>query len=180
MESFTKFAGLDGLVALVVLVNNAGNDDRHEMEEITPEYWRERLASNLDHYFFCIQGVAPAMEAAGGGSIINLGSCVWRLGFPGLPAYSTAKAAIEGLTRGLARTLGPRNIRINCVVPGCVRTRRQVERWLTPELEQVVLDGQCLKRLVEPEDVAKMVAFLASEDARSCTNQTFVIDAGWL
>jgi D-xylose 1-dehydrogenase len=120
------------------------------------------------------------MEAAGGGSIINLGSCVWRLGFPGLPACSTAKAAIEGLTRGLARTLGPRNIRINCVVPGCVRTRRQVERWLVPELEQVILDGQCLKRLVEPEDVAKMVAFLASEDARSCTNQTFVIDAGWL
>jgi D-xylose 1-dehydrogenase len=163
-----------------VLVNNAGNDDRHEMEEITPEYGRERLASNLDHYFFCIQGVTPAMEAAGGGSIINLGSCVWRLGFPGLPAYSTAKAAIEGLTKGLARTLSPRNIRINCVVPGCVRTRRQVERWLTPELEQVVLDGQCLNRLVAPEDVAKMVAFLASEDARSCTNQTFVINAGWL
>jgi D-xylose 1-dehydrogenase len=163
-----------------VLVNNAGNDDRHEMEEITPEYWRERLASNLDHYFFCIQGVAPAMAAAGGGSIINLGSCVWRLGFPGLPAYSTAKAAIEGLTRGLARTLGPRNIRINCVVPGCVRTTRQIERWLTPELERVVLDGQCLKRFVEPEDVAKMVAFLASDDSKSCTNQTFVIDAGWL
>jgi NAD(P)-dependent dehydrogenase (short-subunit alcohol dehydrogenase family) len=175
IESIERRAG-----PVRVLVNNAGNDDRHEMEEITPEYWRERMASNLDHYFFCIQGVAPAMEAAGGGSIINLGSCVWRLGFPGLPAYSTAKAAIEGLTRGLARTLGPRNIRINCVVPGCVRTRRQVERWLTPELEQVVLDGQCLKHLVEPEDVAKMVAFLASEDARSCTNQTFVIDAGWL
>jgi NAD(P)-dependent dehydrogenase (short-subunit alcohol dehydrogenase family) len=163
-----------------ILVNNAANDDRHEMEEITPEYWRERLATNLDHYFFCIQGVAPAMQAAGGGSIVNLGSCVWRLGFPGLPAYATAKAAIEGLTRGLARTLGPRNIRINCLVPGFVRTKRQVERWLTPDLERVILDGQCLKRLVEPEDIAKMVAFLASDDARSCTNQTFVIDAGWL
>jgi NAD(P)-dependent dehydrogenase (short-subunit alcohol dehydrogenase family) len=163
-----------------VLVNNAANDERHEMEEVTPEYWRERLATNLDHYFFCIQSVAPAMEAAGGGSIVNLGSCVWRLGFPGLPAYTTAKAAIEGLTRGLARTLGPRNIRINCVAPGCVRTKRQVERWLTPELERVILDGQCLKRFVEPEEVASMVAFLASGDAKSCTNQTFVVDAGWL
>jgi len=94
-----------------VLVNNAANDERHEMEEVTPEFWRERLAINLDHYFFCIQSVAPAMEAAGGGSIVNLGSCVWRLGFPGLPACATAKAAIEGLTRGVARTLGPRNIR---------------------------------------------------------------------
>lgn len=119
------------------------------------------------------------MEAAGGGSIINLGSCVWRLGYPGLPAYSTAKPAIEGLTRGLARTLGPKNIRINCVVPGCVKTKRQVERWLTPELERVVLAGQCLKRLVEPDEVAIMVAFLASDDARWCTNQPFVIDGGW-
>jgi NAD(P)-dependent dehydrogenase (short-subunit alcohol dehydrogenase family) len=163
-----------------ILVNNAANDDRHEMEEITPEYWRDRLATNLDHYFFCIQSVAPTMAAAGGGSIVNLGSCVWRLGFPGLPAYSTAKAAVEGLTRGLARSLGPRNIRINCVVPGCVRTKRQLERWLTPELERMILDGQCLKRLVEPEEVAGLVAFLASDDARSCTNQTFIIDAGWL
>jgi len=161
-----------------VLVNNAANDARHEMEEITPEYWRERLATNLDHYFFCIQGVAPAMEAAGGGSIINLGSCAWRVSFPGLPAYATAKAAIEGLTKGLARTLGQRNIRINCVVPGAVRTKRQVELWLTPELERSLLEGQCLKRFVEPEEVANMVVFLASNDARSCTNQTFVVDAG--
>jgi D-xylose 1-dehydrogenase len=161
-----------------VLVNNAANDERHEMEEITPEYWRERFATNLDHYFFCIQGVAPGMEAAGGGSIVNLGSCSWRVGFPGFPAYATAKAAIEGLTRGLARTLGPRNIRINCVVPGSVRTKRQVELWLTPELEREILDGQCLKRFVQPEDIASVVAFLASDDARSCTNQTFVVDAG--
>lgn len=163
-----------------ILVNNAANDDRHEMEQITPEYWRDRLAINLDHYFFCIQAVTPAMAAAGGGSIVNLGSCVWRLGFPGLPAYTTAKAAVEGLMRGLARTLGPKNIRINCVVPGFVRTKRQVELWLTPELERTILDGQCLKRFVEPEDVASLVAFLASDDARSCTNQAFIIDAGWL
>jgi D-xylose 1-dehydrogenase len=162
-----------------ILVNNAANDERHEMEEITPDYWHDRLAINLDHYFFCIQAVSPAMAAAGGGAIVNLGSCVWRLAFPGLPAYTTAKAAIEGLTRGLARSLGPKNIRINCVVPGFVGTRRQLERWLTPELERVILDGQCLKRFIEPEEVASLVAFLASDDSRSCTNQAFTIDAGW-
>jgi D-xylose 1-dehydrogenase len=162
-----------------ILVNNAASDERHEMEEITPDYWRDRLAINLDHYFFCIQAISPAMAGAGGGAIVNLGSCVWHLAFPGLPAYATAKAAIEGLTRGLARTLGPRHIRINCVVPGFVKTKRQVARWLTPELERVILDGQCLKRFVEPEEVAGLVAFLASDDARSCTNQTFTIDAGW-
>jgi D-xylose 1-dehydrogenase len=175
IESIQQRAG-----PIRILVNNAANDERHEIGEITPEYWRDRLAINLDHYFFCIQGVAPAMAEAGGGSIVNIGSCAWRLGFPGLPAYATAKAAIEGLTRGLARTMGPRNIRINCVVPGFVRTERQVELWLTPELERVILDGQCLKRFIEPEDVATLVAFLASDEARSCTNQTFVIDAGWL
>jgi len=162
-----------------VLVNNAANDERHEMEDMTPEFWRDRLATNLDHYFFCIQGVAPRMEVAGGGSIINLSSCAWRQAAPGLPAYVTAKAAIEGLMRGLARTLGPRNIRINCVAPGFARTKRQVERWLTPELKRTILDGQCLKRFIEPEEVAILVAFLASDDAKSCTNQTFIIDAGW-
>jgi D-xylose 1-dehydrogenase len=175
IESIQRRAG-----PVQILVNNAANDERHELEEITPEYWRDRLATNLDHYFFCIQGVVPAMAVAGGGSIVNLGSSAWRLGFPGFPAYATAKAAIEGLTKGLARSLGRRNIRINCVVPGAVRTKRQLERWLTPELEQMILEGQCLKRLVEPEEVATLVSFLASDDARSCTNQTFIIDAGWL
>jgi NAD(P)-dependent dehydrogenase (short-subunit alcohol dehydrogenase family) len=175
IESVQQRAG-----AVKILVNNAASDDRHEMDEVTPEYWRDRLATNLDHYFFCIQAVAPAMTAAGGGSIVNLGSCVWHLAFPGLPVYATAKAAIEGLTRGLARSLGPRNIRINCVVPGFVRTKRQMELWLTPELERVILEGQCLKRFVEPEEVAALVAFLASDDAKSCTNQTFTIDAGWM
>ncbi len=162
-----------------VLVNNAANDERHEMEEITPEYWRDRLATNLDHYFFCIQGVTPRMATTGGGSIINLSSCAWRQAAPGLPAYVTAKAAIEGLMRGLARSLGPKNIRINCVAPGFARTKRQVERWLTPELKRTVLDRQCLKRFIEPEEVAILVAFLASDDAKSCTNQTYIIDAGW-
>jgi NAD(P)-dependent dehydrogenase (short-subunit alcohol dehydrogenase family) len=162
-----------------VLVNNAANDERHQLEEITPEYWRDRLATNLDHYFFCIQAVVPLMEAAGGGAIVNLGSCVNRSAYPGMPAYSAAKGAIEGLMRGLARTLGPKNIRINCVLPGFVKTERQVERWLTPELERFLLEGQCLKRFIEPEEVARLVVFLASEDANACTNQLFVIDAGW-
>ena len=162
-----------------VLVNNAANDERHKMEDITPEYWRDRLATNLDHYFFCIQAVVPVMEAAGGGAIVNLGSCVTRSAFPGMPAYSTAKGAIEGLTRGLARALGPKNIRINCVLPGFVKTERQVERWLTPDLEHRLMEGQCLKRFVKPEEVARLVVFLSSEDASACTNQFFVIDAGW-
>jgi D-xylose 1-dehydrogenase len=174
LESIQERAG-----AVRVLVNNAANDERHEMEEVTPAYWRDRLATNLDHYFFCIQAVSARMEAAGGGSIINLSSCAPRQAAPGLPVYVTAKAAIEGLTRGLARTLGPRNIRINCVAPGFVRTRRQVERWLTPEFERIVFDRQCLKRFIQPDEAATLVAFLASDDARSCTNQTFIIDAGW-
>jgi NAD(P)-dependent dehydrogenase (short-subunit alcohol dehydrogenase family) len=165
--------------AVRVLGNNAANDERHEMEEVTPEYWRDRMATNLDHYFFCIQGVASRMEAAGGGSIINLSSCAWRQAAPGLPAYVTAKAAIEGLMRALARSLGPKNIRINCVAPGFARTKRQVERWLTPEFERTVFERQCLKRFIEPEEVAVLVAFLSSDDAKSCTNQTFIIDAGW-
>ena len=142
-----------------VLVNNAANDERHEMEDVTPEFWRDRLATNLDHYFFCIQGVAPRMGEAGGGSIINLSSCAWRQAAPGLPAYVTAKAAIEGLMRGLARSLGPKNIRINCVAPGFARTKRQVERWLTPELKRTILEGQCLKRFIEPEEVARIGCF---------------------
>jgi D-xylose 1-dehydrogenase len=170
---------LQRLGPVKVLVNNAANDDRHELEEITPQYWRDRLAANLDHYFFCIQGVLPPMAATGGGSIINLGSIAWRQGAQHLPAYTTAKAAIEGLTRGLARTLGPKNIRINCVIPGFVRTKRQVERWVTPEFDRKVLEGQCLKRFIQPEEIATFVAFLASDSARSCTNQTFVVDAGW-
>jgi NAD(P)-dependent dehydrogenase (short-subunit alcohol dehydrogenase family) len=162
-----------------VLVNNAANDERHEMEDITPEYWRDRMSTNLDHYFFCIQSVASRMAEAGGGAIINLSSCAWRQAAPGLPAYVIAKAAIEGLMRALARSLGPKNIRINCVAPGFARTKRQVERWLTPEFERTVFERQCLKRFIEPEEVAVLVAFLSSDDAKSCTNQTFIIDAGW-
>jgi NAD(P)-dependent dehydrogenase (short-subunit alcohol dehydrogenase family) len=120
------------------------------------------------------------MRAAGGGAIISLGSCSWHLGLGGMPAYVTAKAAIEGLVRGLARDLGPDGIRVTCVVPGFVRTARQVERWLTPDLERTVMDGQCLKSLIEPDAVAAMVAFLASDDGRFCTGQAYAVDAGWI
>ena len=163
-----------------VLVNNAANDDRHAMEDVTPDYWRARMAVNLDHHFFLAQAVFPFMKHAGGGSIINMGSCSWRLGLGGMPAYVTAKAAIEGLTNGLARDLGPDKIRVNCVIPGFVRTQRQVDKWLTPEVEQAVRQGQCLPDFVEPEDVAALILFLASDGARSCTSGAYTVDAGWV
>jgi NAD(P)-dependent dehydrogenase (short-subunit alcohol dehydrogenase family) len=163
-----------------VLVNNAANDERHALSDITPAYWRDRLAVNLDHQMFLAQAVVPWMEKAGAGSIVNMGSCSWRLGLAGLTAYVTAKAGVEGLTNGLARELGPMRIRVNCVVPGWVRTPRQIEKWLTPELERVVRAGQCLPDMVEPEDVAAMVLFLASDAARSCTSGAFPVDGGWI
>jgi NAD(P)-dependent dehydrogenase (short-subunit alcohol dehydrogenase family) len=163
-----------------VLVNNAARDDRHKLSDVTPEYWRDRLAVNLDHHVLASKAVLPAMERAGGGVIINMGSCSWRLGLGGMIAYVTAKAAIEGLTNGLARELGPSRIRVNCVVPGFVRTERQVEKWLTPALEEVILAGQCLPDLIEPADVAALVAFLASDAARSCTSGAYTVDAGWI
>jgi len=163
-----------------ILVNNAGHDERHSIEEVTPEYWRDRLAVNLDHQFFCSQAVIPCMSDGKGGSIINMGSCSWHLGLGSLPAYVTAKAAIEGLTRGLARDLGGKRIRVNCVVPGFIKTERQVQKWLTPELEATIYAGQCLPELIEPVYVANMVAFLAAEESRMCTAQTYVVDAGWM
>lgn len=162
------------------LVNNAANDQRHALSEITPDYWRDRLAVNLDHQVFLAQAVLPWMERAGGGSIVNMGSCSWRLGLGGMAAYVTAKAAVEGLTNGLARELGPKRIRVNCVVPGLVRTPRQVEKWLTPELTRTVMEGQCLPDFVEPEDVAALVVFLASDAARACTSGAYPVDAGWI
>ncbi len=175
------FANIEKSIGPVqILINNAGHDERHEIGEVTPEFWRERLAVNLDHQFFCAQAVIPAMKAAGRGVIVNMGSCAWHLGLGGMPVYVTAKAAIEGLTRGLARDLGPYNVRVNCVVPGFVKTQRQVEKWLTPELEATIFAGQCLKDFIEADDVAALVAFLASDDARMCTNQTYAVDGGWM
>lgn len=161
-----------------ILVNNAANDDRHKIEEVTEAYWDNRLNVNLRHHFFCAQAVIPGMRAKGGGAIINLGSISWHLGMPDMALYQTAKAAIEGLTRSLARELGPDGIRVTCVVPGNVRTPRQLQ-WYTPEGEQEIVDAQCLKGRLAPEDVAAMVLFLASDDARLVTGHEYFIDAGW-
>jgi NAD(P)-dependent dehydrogenase (short-subunit alcohol dehydrogenase family) len=163
-----------------VLVNNAAHDERHSIESVTPEYWDDRFAVNLRHQFFAAQAVAPGMAAAGGGSIINLGSTSWMVGQGGMPAYLSAKAAVAGLTRALARDLGPKNIRVNSVVPGWIMTERQIALWLTPEGEQELLRRQCLKRKLKPEDVARMVLFLASDDSDACTSQAFIVDGGWV
>ena len=164
--------------AFDILVNNAANDDRHSMDEVTPAYWDERMNINLRHLFFCAQAVVPAMRARGGGAIVNLGSISWHLGMPDMAIYQTAKAAIEGLTRSLARELGPDGIRVTCVVPGNVRTPRQL-RWYTPAGEAEIVESQCLKGRLVPEDVAALVLFLASDDARLITGHNYFIDAGW-
>ena len=161
-----------------VLVNNAANDDRHSVEEVTPEYWDERMAVNLKHQFFAAQAVIPAMKAAGGGSIVNLGSISWHLGLPSLTLYQTAKAAIEGLTRSLAREYGRDNIRVNTIVPGNVQTPRQM-KWYTPEGEAEIVSEQCLDGRIQPADIAAMALFLASDDARYCTAHNYWVDAGW-
>jgi NAD(P)-dependent dehydrogenase (short-subunit alcohol dehydrogenase family) len=164
--------------AFEVLVNNAANDDRHSIEEVTEAYWDNRLNVNLKHHFFCAQAVIPAMKSSGGGAIINLGSISWHLALPDLVLYQTAKAAIEGMTRALARDLGPDNIRVSCVVPGNVRTPRQL-KWYTPEGEAEIVNAQCLKGRLVPEDVAAMILFLASDDARLVTGHEHFVDAGW-
>jgi NAD(P)-dependent dehydrogenase (short-subunit alcohol dehydrogenase family) len=161
-----------------VLVNNAGNDDRHTLEEVTPAYFDERIAVNLRHMLFCAKAVAPAMAAAGAGAIINFGSISWHLGLRDLVLYETAKAGIEGMTRALARDLGQHGIRVTCVAPGNVRTPRQMQ-WYTPEGEAEIVSQQCLPGRIEPADVAALVLFLASDDARFCTGHEYWIDAGW-
>lgn len=164
--------------AFDVLVNNAANDDRHTFDEVTEEYWDNRLSVNLKHLFFCAQAVVPGMRNKGGGTIVNLGSISWHLALPELVLYQTAKAAIEGLTRALARDLGPDNIRVNCVLPGNVRTPRQL-KWYTPEGEAEIVNAQCLKGRLVPEDIAAMILFLASDDARLTTGHEYWVDAGW-
>ena len=161
-----------------ILVNNAANDDRHSIEDVTPAYWDERMAVNLRHLFFAAQAAAPAMKRAGGGVILNFGSISWHLALPELVLYQTAKAAIEGLTRSLARDLGRDNIRVNTIIPGNVKTLRQ-EKWYTPEGEAEIVAAQCLDGRILPVDVAALVLFLASDDARFCTGHDYFIDAGW-
>ena len=173
-------AAADALGPIGVLVNNAANDQRHAWEDVTPEYWDERQATNIRHQFFAIQAVAPAMKAAGGGSIINFGSISWHRNGGGMPAYTTAKAAAEGLTKGMARDLGPFGIRVNAVIPGWIMTKRQIDLWLTPEAEERLMRDQCIPARVVPDDVARLVLWLASDDSRMCTSQLWVCDGGWM
>ena len=161
-----------------ILVNNAGNDDRHALEDVTPGYWDDRMAVNLRHLFFAAQHAIPSMRANGGGAIINFGSISWHLGLKDLTIYQTAKAAIEGLTRSLARELGRDNIRVTAILPGNVQTPRQ-EKWYTPEGEAEIVSAQCLNGRIQPSDVAALAMFLASDDAHMCTGHGYFIDAGW-
>jgi len=165
---------------VTVLVNNAAHDERHRTEDVTPEYWDGRVAVNLRHQFFAAQAVLPDMKAAGGGAIINFGSVSWMVGQGGMAAYTACKSAVLGLTRSLARDFGPDNIRVNAIAPGWIMTRRQKELWLTPEGERELLERQCLKRELVPDEIARVVLFLASEEASACTNQHYVVDGGWV
>ncbi|MCH2164251.1 MAG: SDR family oxidoreductase [Marinovum sp.] len=161
-----------------VLVNNAARDDRHDWRHVTPEFWDERQATNMRHMFFAIQAVAPDMIATGGGSIINMGSNSWWEAGGNFPAYTTAKAAVHGLTRTMARDLGEHRIRVNCVVPGWIMTDRQKELWATPASLEKHRERQCLPDLIEPVYVARMVLFLASDDAAMCSASNFMVEAG--
>jgi D-xylose 1-dehydrogenase len=165
---------------ITVLVNNAARDDRHAIAEVTPEMWDNIMAVNLRHQFFAAQAVIDGMAASGGGSIVNLGSISWLVGQGGMPGYLSAKAAITGLTRALARDLGVSNIRVNSVLPGWTMTERQIALWLTPEAEKDLMARQCLKRKLMPRDIANMVLFLAADDSAMCTNQSYIVDGGWV
>jgi len=173
-DVLTRFSRVD------VLVNNAGNDVRHALEDVTPGMWDELMAVNLKQQFFMTQAVAPAMRRAGRGSIVNMSSISWVIPSTGLPVYVAAKAGIVGMTRTLAHELGKDGIRVNCVMPGAVLTERQKKLWLTVEYTKEVLGRQALKRLIVPEEVAGLVLFLAADDSSAVTNQSFVVDGGWV
>ena len=165
---------------ITVLVNNAANDVRHKIEDVDVEQWDRSMAVNLRHHFFAAQAVTPMMREAGSGSIINLGSISAHIDLVDLPGYITAKAGIEGLTRTLARELGPFGIRVNCIIPGWVMTQRQLTHWVTPEAEEAIQRNQCLPQKLYPDDVARMLLWLAADDSRSCTAQNWVVDGGWM
>lgn len=184
----TDIGALKGSIAQVeqslgpvdVLINNAANDDRHAWQEITPEYWDQRMAINLRHHFFAIQAVAPKMIARGSGTIICMSSIAWIIPSTGLPAYVTAKAAIVGLTRTMAQELQGSPIRVNAILPGGILTERQRQLWWTPEYSKEILSNQCINRPILPDDVARMALFLGADDSSAITNQTFVVDGGWI
>jgi D-xylose 1-dehydrogenase len=165
---------------ITILVNNAARDDRHKLEDVTPEFFDERIATNLRHQLFASQAVLPDMKAAGGGSIIMMGSTSWYIGMGGMSVYTTAKSAVLGLTRSLARDFGPFNVRVNSIAPGWIMTQRQIDLWVTPESIAAALDKQCLKRRLMPDDVANVAVFLGADEASAMTNQDYVVDGGWV
>ncbi len=166
------------LGTITVLINNAARDDRHDLKDVTPDFWDERIAVNLRHQYFAIQAVVPGMKAAGGGSIVNFSSISYHTMTAQLSVYEAAKAAVIGMTRGLARDLGPDRIRLNAITPGWIMTQRQIDLWLTPEAEADLMKAQCLKEKVYPPDIARMALFLASDDSRLISAQNFVVDGG--
>ena len=161
-----------------MLINNAARDDRHVLADVTPAFWDERIAVNLRHQYFAIQAVASGMKKAGGGSIVNFSSVSYHTMTPQLSVYQAAKAAVIGMTRGLARDLGPDGIRLNTITPGWIMTQRQIDLWLTPEAEAALMTAQCLKEKVYPPDIARMALWLAADDSRLVTAQNFVVDGG--
>jgi NAD(P)-dependent dehydrogenase (short-subunit alcohol dehydrogenase family) len=163
-----------------VLVNNAGNDRRHKIEEVTSDFWDWCMQINLKHQFFMAQAVLPGMRRAKRGSIVNMSSIGWVIPSTGIPVYVTAKAAIVGMTRTLAHEVGAEGIRVNCVMPGAIVTEKQRRLVYTEEYKKQIMERQALKKDILPEDVAKLVLFLASDESSAITNQSFVIDAGWI
>jgi NAD(P)-dependent dehydrogenase (short-subunit alcohol dehydrogenase family) len=170
----------EDLGPITALVNNAASDARHRPDQVDPAFWDERMRVNLDHHYFATQAVAPFMRAAGGGSVINLGSISTHIKLAELVVYRTAKAAIEGLTRALAQELGPDGIRVNCIIPGWVMTQRQLEQWVDAEAEATIDREQALRRRLVPEDVARLALWLAAEDSRACSGQNWIVDGGWM
>lgn len=174
-----SFKALESAIGpAAVLVNNAARDDRHAWEDVTPDYYDDRIATLMRHMFFAIQAVAPGMIAAGKGSIINFGSNSWWEGQGGMPVYTSSKAGVHGMTRSFARDLGQHRIRVNTVVPGWVMTERQKTLWVTPESLEAALERQCLPDPIEPVYLARMVVFLASDDAAMCTANNYMVEAG--
>ena len=169
---------IDEMGSIAVLVNNAASDDRHTWQEMTEEYWNDRLNTNLRHFFFAIQAVAPGMIDGGSGSIINIGSSSYMMQEDFFPGYAIAKSGVEGITRTMARTFGPDNVRVNTVLPGWVATERQLTKWWSPEGEEGTLRDQAIKRRIYPREFAQMVLFLAADDGAACTAQQFLIDGG--
>lgn len=168
------------LGAIDVLVNNAANDQRHDTLEVTEDYWDGRMAVNLRHQFFAAQAVLPDMIEKQAGVILNLGSTSWMIGQGGMAAYTACKSAVLGLTRSLARDFGRHGVRVNAIAPGWIMTERQLELWITPETVREIYERQCLRRKLVPDDIARFVVFMASEDAGACTNQHYVVDGGWV